>query len=285
MTLRRSSSMAAAIFALAWSALTLAGCAHKHQRTATAPAPAQIRSGETGLASWYGHPYHGRPAANGEIYDMEGFTAAHRTLPFGTRVRVVNLTNDKTVDPSSKTASSIFRTPPPEPSDSSDREWRASASTSFRSPAPPPPKVGMPSKPARSWNRTVPSACAPRSNTNMDPPGSWSVPAVPRCGEYWWDGHPPKQPPMFWPSAFARRKGPHSWCGLIRRIRRFTSAPTRSTKAIPPNEVVPIPQMIWQSNAVGCCRNPKVPVEFMKDEDTLFSDSSNWELLLNASAS
>jgi rare lipoprotein A len=98
MTLRRSSSMAAAIFALAWSALTLAGCAHKHQRTATAPAPAQIRSGETGLASWYGHPYHGRPAANGEIYDMEGFTAAHRTLPFGTRVRVVNLTNDKTVD-------------------------------------------------------------------------------------------------------------------------------------------------------------------------------------------
>src|SRR5271166_2248478 len=61
-------------------------------------APAQIVSPETGLASWYGHPYHGRPAANGEIYDMEGFTAAHRTLPFGTWVRVVNLSNDKTVD-------------------------------------------------------------------------------------------------------------------------------------------------------------------------------------------
>jgi rare lipoprotein A len=91
-------SMPAAIFALAWAGLTLAGCAHKHQRTAAAPAPAPIRSGETGLASWYGHPYHGRPAANGEIYDMEGFTAAHRTLPFGTWVRVVNLTNDKTVD-------------------------------------------------------------------------------------------------------------------------------------------------------------------------------------------
>lgn len=59
---------------------------------------AEIRDGETGLASWYGHPYHGRPAANGEIYDMESFTAAHRTLPFGTWVRVVNLTNDKTVD-------------------------------------------------------------------------------------------------------------------------------------------------------------------------------------------
>jgi rare lipoprotein A len=58
----------------------------------------EIRDGETGLASWYGHPYHGRPAANGEIYDMEALTAAHRTLPFGTWVRVVNLTNDKTVD-------------------------------------------------------------------------------------------------------------------------------------------------------------------------------------------
>jgi rare lipoprotein A len=77
--------------------LTLAGCAKKHH-TAAAPAPPRIVNGETGLASWYGHPYHGRPAADGEIYDMEKLTAAHRTLPFGTWVRVVNLTNDKTVD-------------------------------------------------------------------------------------------------------------------------------------------------------------------------------------------
>jgi rare lipoprotein A len=91
-------AMPAAILLLTCSVLTLAGCAKKHPRTATAPPPFPIRSGETGLASWYGHPYHGRPAANGEIYDMEGFTAAHRTLPFGTWVRVVNLTNDKTVD-------------------------------------------------------------------------------------------------------------------------------------------------------------------------------------------
>jgi rare lipoprotein A len=48
-----------------------------------------------GIASWYGYPYHGRRAANGEIYDMEQMTAAHRTLPFETMVRVVNLTNDK----------------------------------------------------------------------------------------------------------------------------------------------------------------------------------------------
>ena len=50
------------------------------------------------MASWYGHPYHGRRAANGEIYDMEKLTAAHRTLPFDTWVRVVNLDNSKTVE-------------------------------------------------------------------------------------------------------------------------------------------------------------------------------------------
>ena len=43
-------------------------------------APYKVR----GVASWYGHPYHGRRAASGEIYDMEKLTAAHRTLPFGT---------------------------------------------------------------------------------------------------------------------------------------------------------------------------------------------------------
>jgi rare lipoprotein A len=40
------------------------------------------------LASWYGHPYHGRITANGETYNMNSMTAAHPTLPFGTRVQV-----------------------------------------------------------------------------------------------------------------------------------------------------------------------------------------------------
>jgi rare lipoprotein A len=53
---------------------------------------------ETGIASWYGHPYHGRPAANGEIYDMEKLTAAHRTFPFNTWVRVLDLDTSKAVD-------------------------------------------------------------------------------------------------------------------------------------------------------------------------------------------
>lgn len=50
---------------------------------------------EEGLASWYGVPYHGRRAANGEIYDMYKATAAHRTLPFDTIVRVINLENGR----------------------------------------------------------------------------------------------------------------------------------------------------------------------------------------------
>ena len=43
---------------------------------------------ETGLASWYGVPFHGRLTASGERYDMEAMTAAHKTLPFGARVLV-----------------------------------------------------------------------------------------------------------------------------------------------------------------------------------------------------
>jgi len=50
---------------------------------------------EEGLASWYGVPYHGRRAANGEIYDMYKLTAAHRTLAFDSVVRVTNLKNGR----------------------------------------------------------------------------------------------------------------------------------------------------------------------------------------------
>jgi rare lipoprotein A len=46
---------------------------------------------ETGLASWYGAPYHNRRGSNGKIYDMNAMTAAHRTLPLGSIVRVTNL--------------------------------------------------------------------------------------------------------------------------------------------------------------------------------------------------
>ena len=48
--------------------------------------PSESRS--TMLASWYGPGFHGRTTANGERYDMHGLTAAHKTLPFGTRLEV-----------------------------------------------------------------------------------------------------------------------------------------------------------------------------------------------------
>jgi rare lipoprotein A len=53
---------------------------------------------ETGIASWYGYPHHGRRTASGEIYDMTQMTAAHRRLPFGTLLTVENLDNGRTVD-------------------------------------------------------------------------------------------------------------------------------------------------------------------------------------------
>lgn len=51
----------------------------------------------TGLASWYGTKFHGRLTASGERYDMAALTAAHQTLPFGSRVRVTNLDNGRSV--------------------------------------------------------------------------------------------------------------------------------------------------------------------------------------------
>jgi rare lipoprotein A len=59
------------------AALLLAGCASTGGG-----------SGGTWTASWYGDPFHGRPTASGEPFDKNALTAAHRTLPFGTRLRV-----------------------------------------------------------------------------------------------------------------------------------------------------------------------------------------------------
>src|SRR5579885_2236974 len=105
----------------------LAGCGHKPAQVKVAPAPPpeqQAPAGtppaeaekpsapeppisseieispetkpllvETGIASWYGAPYHNRRGSNGEIYDMHAMTAAHRTLPLGSIIRVTCLSN------------------------------------------------------------------------------------------------------------------------------------------------------------------------------------------------
>ena len=75
----------------------LPGTAPSPKRGKPAPAPAPAGYAEEGNASWYGVPFHGRRASNGEIYDMNKLTAAHRTLPFETMVRVTNLSNGKSI--------------------------------------------------------------------------------------------------------------------------------------------------------------------------------------------
>jgi len=52
---------------------------------------------QKGIASWYGPNFHGKYTSNGEIYNMYAFTAAHKTLPMNTMVKVTNLNNGKTV--------------------------------------------------------------------------------------------------------------------------------------------------------------------------------------------
>jgi rare lipoprotein A len=53
---------------------------------------------ETGMASWYGPGFHGKTTASGEIFNQDKFTAAHPSLPWGSRVKVTNLANGKSVD-------------------------------------------------------------------------------------------------------------------------------------------------------------------------------------------
>ena len=82
---------------LAWllygiSVAMLVGCA-----SAPTKAP-ESATGEVGVASYYADRFHGRRTASGERYDRNAFTAAHRRLPFGTHVQVINLDNGNTVD-------------------------------------------------------------------------------------------------------------------------------------------------------------------------------------------
>lgn len=78
--------------------ILLAGCT----RHAPVPAPPPVADKNTGYrsqgqASWYGNRHHGRRTASGERFDQHALTAAHRSLPFGSRVRVTNLLNRRSV--------------------------------------------------------------------------------------------------------------------------------------------------------------------------------------------
>ncbi len=74
--------------------LALTGCSSSNSNPAGS---GQAGVYETGIASWYGEEYHGRPTASGETFNMYQFTAAHRTLPFGTVVEVEHLGNGRRV--------------------------------------------------------------------------------------------------------------------------------------------------------------------------------------------
>jgi rare lipoprotein A len=108
------------IFVLICGLTFVTGCGHKPMQVSVPPAPSVEQSAEessaakpsqasgeaveipsdakpllveTGIASWYGAPYHNRRGSNGEIYDMHAMTAAHRTLPLGSIVRVTCIEN------------------------------------------------------------------------------------------------------------------------------------------------------------------------------------------------
>lgn len=56
-----------------------------------------VTTANADMASWYGGKFHGRTTASGEIYNMYSLTAAHKTMKFGTKVKVTNLSNNKSV--------------------------------------------------------------------------------------------------------------------------------------------------------------------------------------------
>jgi len=109
-----------AVVALVVVTSLLAGCIGIHFPSRTTPPPATASKpkvgkpyrvagrwyvpredwnyDETGIASWYGRKFHGRRTANGEIFDMNKLTAAHRTLPLPSYVRVTNLENGRAIN-------------------------------------------------------------------------------------------------------------------------------------------------------------------------------------------
>ena len=91
---RTSARSAFALLLATLFLITLLSACGSRRATVRVPVP-RIDATEEGIASWYGEPYHGRRAANGELFDMEQFTAAHPSLPFETWVRVRLLATKK----------------------------------------------------------------------------------------------------------------------------------------------------------------------------------------------
>lgn len=85
----------AAVGIIALSPLTEAQPSSETSQVSIGPLAKADRTTEVGVASWYGEDFDGNLTASGETYDMDGLTAAHPSLPMGTRVKVTNLRNHR----------------------------------------------------------------------------------------------------------------------------------------------------------------------------------------------
>jgi rare lipoprotein A len=94
------------LLAISLGLLLSQGCALFQPPPDQAPAPPSTKQKsaapallpQTGLASWYGAQHQGKQTASGTIFDQGALTAAHRSLPFGSKVKVTNLANGKSVE-------------------------------------------------------------------------------------------------------------------------------------------------------------------------------------------
>ncbi len=91
------SVLAAAIFLLGASGAIAQPAATASAAASAPPATASTAASETGKIAWYGRKFAGRKTASGEAFNPEALTMAHKTLPFGTRVKVTNPKNGKSV--------------------------------------------------------------------------------------------------------------------------------------------------------------------------------------------
>src|SRR5262245_33359621 len=85
-------------FSLLLYLATMGGCSVGRRAVPPVSTPPAASSSQVGIASWYGAEFEGRRTASGQRFDPRRFTAAHRSLPLGTRVRVENVANKRSVN-------------------------------------------------------------------------------------------------------------------------------------------------------------------------------------------
>jgi rare lipoprotein A len=95
--LSQQKNRAKLLSSLIFSVIFISACSIPRAKVSIPVIP-ETRPSQTGIASWYGPGFHGKATASGAIYDQNDLTAAHQTLPLGTRLLVTNLQNGNTVE-------------------------------------------------------------------------------------------------------------------------------------------------------------------------------------------